>query len=230
MKSNVTKAIFPATGLGTRFLPTTKSIPKEIITLVDRTLIQYALDEARAVGIKQFIFITLRGKNALEDYVDRGPQLELELRKKGKDDLLETLDHQHEKRRHRLCLPAQGDGLSHAVWCARNLFANEPFAVILHDDFVAADTPSLQQMVDVHAETSGNMVAAIGVLEARTSSYGILDCAGRDGRLVDVKGMVQKPETGIEPSNIAVMGRYVLAPNVLRNPNRIKRSPTARCS
>ncbi len=223
MKKKVTKAVFPVAGLGTRFLPATKSIPKEIMTLVDRPLIQYAIDEARAAGIKEFIFVTSRGKNALEDYFDHAPQLEQELRKKGKDELLETLKTTNMEsgaiayvRQHKAM------GLGHAVWCARNLIANEPFAVILPDDVIAAEKPCLQQMVEAYSEIGGNMVATMDVPEHKASSYGVLDCGGSDGPLVSVKGMVEKPAPGTQPSNLAVIGRYILTPNVLRNLNKIK--------
>ncbi|WP_298437572.1 UTP--glucose-1-phosphate uridylyltransferase GalU [uncultured Jannaschia sp.] len=224
MKRKVTKAIFPVAGLGTRFLPATKSVPKEIMTLVDRPLIQYAIDEARAAGIKEFIFVTSRGKSALEDYFDDAPVLEQELRRKGKTDLLETLKattmdsgqiayvRQHKAR-----------GLGHAVWCARRLVHNEPFAVILPDDVIAADTPCLQQMVEAYAETGGNMVAAMEVPTEKTSSYGILDPVGDAlGATVPIKGMVEKPEAGSAPSNLAVIGRYILTPQVMKHLNAVK--------
>jgi UTP--glucose-1-phosphate uridylyltransferase len=171
MKKRVTKAIFPVAGLGTRFLPATKSVPKEIMTLVDRPLIQYAIDEARAAGIKEFIFVTSRGKSALEDYFDHSPELEHQLRKKGKTELLETLKSTNMESAARL--PISGStsalGLGHAVWCARRLLSNEPFAVILPDDVIAAETPCLQQMVEAYAELGGNMVAAMEVPDDKTS-------------------------------------------------------------
>lgn len=162
MKRKVTKAIFPVAGLGTRFLPATKSIPKEIMTLVDRPLIQYAIDEARAAGIKEFIFVTSRGKGALEDYFDNAPVLERELRKKGKDQLLEILkDTNMESGAIAYMRQHKALGLGHAVWCARRLIANEPFAVILPDDVIAAEKPCLQQMVEAYENTGGCMVAAM---------------------------------------------------------------------
>ena len=164
MKTKVTKAIFPVAGLGTRFLPATKSVPKEIMTLVDRPLIQYAIDEARAAGIEEFIFVTSKGKSALEDYFDNAPELENSLRKSGKTDLLEILQSTYMDsgeiayiRQHKAL------GLGHAVWCARNLVGDEPFAVILPDDVIAAERPCLQQMVEAYAETGGNIVAAMAV-------------------------------------------------------------------
>ncbi len=223
MRKKVTKAIFPVAGLGTRFLPATKSVPKEIMTLVDRPLIQYAIDEAREAGIKEFIFVTSRGKGALEDYFDHAPFLEQELRKKDKTDLLEVLKATNMDsgaiayiRQHRAL------GLGHAVWCARRLIANEPFAVILPDDVIAGETSCLKQMVDAYEETGGNMVAAMEVTPEQTSSYGVLDINEDFGDKVSVKGMVEKPSMEEAPSNLAVIGRYILSPNVLGNLNKLK--------
>lgn len=223
MRKKVTKAIFPVAGLGTRFLPATKSVPKEIMTLVDRPLIQYAIDEAREAGIKEFIFVTSRGKGALEDYFDHSPTLEQELRKKGKDDLLKVLKSTNMEsgaiayiRQHRAL------GLGHAVWCARRLIANEPFAVILPDDVIAAEKPCLKQMVEAYEETGGNMVAAMEVPQEKTSSYGVLDVKEDMGSIVSVNGMVEKPAAGTAPSNLAVIGRYILSPNVLNNLNKLE--------
>ncbi len=223
MKRRVTKAIFPVAGLGTRFLPATKSIPKEIMTLVDRPLIQYAIDEARAAGIKEFIFVTSRGKGALEDYFDINPVLETSLKRSGKDELLSVLKQTNMEsgaiayiRQHKAL------GLGHAVWCARRLIGNEPFAVILPDDVIAAETPCLQQMVEAYQETGGSMVAAMEVPPEKASSYGVLDIDEDMGAQVRVKGMVEKPAEGTAPSNLAVIGRYILSPKVLGNLNRIK--------
>ncbi|WP_176250412.1 MULTISPECIES: UTP--glucose-1-phosphate uridylyltransferase GalU [unclassified Sulfitobacter] len=223
MRKKVTKAIFPVAGLGTRFLPATKSVPKEIMTLVDRPLIQYAIDEARAAGIKEFIFVTSRGKGALEDYFDHSPVLEQELRSKKKTELLEILKNTNMEsgaiayiRQHKAL------GLGHAVWCARRLIGNEPFAVMLPDDVIAAEKPCLQQMVEAYAETGGNMVAAMEVPRERASSYGMLDVADDQGALVKVRGMVEKPKAEDAPSNLAVIGRYILSPNVLKNLSHLK--------
>ncbi|WP_460273188.1 UTP--glucose-1-phosphate uridylyltransferase [Celeribacter sp. ULVN23_4] len=224
MKRKVTKAIFPVAGLGTRFLPATKSIPKEIMTLVDRPLIQYAIDEARAAGIKEFIFVTSRGKGALEDYFDHSPVLEQELRKKGKDKLLEVLENTNMDsgaiayiRQHKAL------GLGHAVWCARRLLdPNEPFAVILPDDVIAAEKPCLQQMVEAYEDLGGSMVAAMEVPADKVSAYGVLDVKEDMGNAVSVKGMVEKPAPGTEPSNLAVIGRYILDPAVMTNLNQMK--------
>ncbi|OUS19746.1 UTP--glucose-1-phosphate uridylyltransferase [Litorivita pollutaquae] len=224
MRKKITKAIFPVAGMGTRFLPATKSVPKEIMTLVDRPLIQYAIDEAREAGIKEFIFVTSRGKGALEDYFDHSPTLEADLRRKGKKELLEILKATNMDsgaiayiRQHKAL------GLGHAVWCARRLIANEPFAVILPDDVIAAEKPCLKQMVEAYEETQGNIVAAMEVPKEKASAYGILDVKEDMGSLVSVKGMVEKPKSGDEPSNLAVIGRYILTPKILQNLNQ-KRS------
>lgn len=223
MKKRVTKAIFPVAGLGTRFLPATKSVPKEIMTLVDRPLIQYAIDEARAAGIREFIFVTSRGKSALEDYFDIAPELESALRKKGKTELLDELKSTNMDsgaiayiRQHKAL------GLGHAVWCARQLVGNEPFAVILPDDVIAAETPCLQQMVEAHEETGGCMVAAMEVPEDKASSYGVIDIKEDLGSMVSVKGLVEKPAKEDAPSNLAVIGRYILTPKIMQNLNKLK--------
>jgi UTP--glucose-1-phosphate uridylyltransferase len=223
MRQKVTKAIFPVAGLGTRFLPATKSVPKEIMTLVDRPLIQYAIDEARAAGIREFIFVTSRGKGALEDYFDIAPALEASLRKSGKKELLDILKSTNMEsgaiayiRQHKAL------GLGHAVWCARRLIGNEPFAVILPDDVIAAEKPCLKQMIEAHEETGGCMVAAMEVPREKASAYGVLDVKEDMGSIVSVKGMVEKPAADEAPSNLAVIGRYILTPKVLQNLSKIK--------
>lgn len=224
MSRKVTKAIFPVAGLGTRFLPATKSVPKEIMTLVDRPLIQYAIDEARAAGITEFIFVTSRGKSALEDYFDHNPVLEEELRAKGKDKLLKTLDATNmESGAIAYIRQYKALGLGHAVWCARRLIGDEPFAVMLPDDVIAAEKPCLQQMVEAYEETGGNMVATMEVAPERTSAYGILDVAENAGTVVRVRGMVEKPNPEEAPSNLAVIGRYIMGPSVLYNLNHMKK-------
>jgi len=218
MQHKVTKAVFPVAGQGTRFLPATKSVPKEIMTLVDRPLVQYAIDEARAAGITEFIFVTSRGKGALEDYFDCAPELEASLRAKGKHDLLAILEATNmDSGRVAYTRQNQALGLGHAVWCARHLIGDEPFAVLLPDDVIAAEKPCLQQMVEAYARTGGNMVAAMEVPEDKASSYGILDVPPSIGALNKVRGMVEKPKKGTAPSNLAVIGRYILSPQVLRN-------------
>ena len=219
----VTKAVFPVAGQGTRFLPATKSIPKEIMTLVDRPLIQYAIDEARAAGIKEFIFVTSRGKSALEDYFDHSPEMESTLKRQGKTELLEILrDTNMDSGAIAYVRQNRPMGLGHAVWCARRLIGNEPFAVLLPDDVIAADKPCLQQMIEAYEQTGGNMVAAMEVPPEKASSYGVLDIGEDMGSIVKAKGMVEKPKREDAPSNLAVIGRYILTPKVLTNLNRMK--------
>ncbi|MEI4471969.1 UTP--glucose-1-phosphate uridylyltransferase GalU [Frigidibacter sp. MR17.24] len=224
MKRKVTKAIFPVAGLGTRFLPATKSIPKEIMTLVDRPLIQYAIDEARAAGIEEFIFVTSRGKSALEDYFDAAPVIQAELEAKGKKDLLEVLKKTTMDSGQIAYIRQQKAlGLGHAVWCARRLLQDdEAFAVLLPDDVIAAEKPCLQQMVEAYEETGGNMVATMEVSMDKVSSYGVLDVAEDMGSVVRAKGMVEKPKKEEAPSNLAVIGRYILQPEIMETLNQKK--------
>ena len=218
----VSKAVFPVAGMGTRFLPATKAIPKEIMTLVDRPLIQYAIDEARAAGIKEFIFVTARGKSALEDYFDHSPELEAALRRAGKDDLLEVLrDTNMDSGAIAYVRQNRAMGLGHAVWCARRLIGNEPFAVLLPDDVIAGEKPCLQQMVEAYEQTGGNMVACMEVPLEKTSSYGVLEVAEDMGAILQVKGMVEKPKEN-PPSNLAVIGRYILTPKIMVNLSRMR--------
>jgi UTP--glucose-1-phosphate uridylyltransferase len=223
MQRKVTKAVFPVAGMGTRFLPATKSVPKEIMTLVDRPLIQYAIDEARAAGITEFIFVTSRGKGALEDYFDRAPDLEATLKAKGKTDLLDLVQATNmDSGAIAYVRQNQALGLGHAVWCARHLIGNEPFAVLLPDDVIAADKPCLAQMVDAYAETGGNMIAAMEVAPSMASSYGIMDVPPSIGRVLPMQGMVEKPAPGTQPSNLAAIGRYILSPDVMRHLGEVK--------
>ncbi len=225
MQSNrVTKAVFPVAGLGTRFLPATKSIPKEIMSLVDRPLIQYAIDEAREAGITEFIFVTSRGKSALEDYFDDSPELVKRLTEQNKTELLKEL-HRTDMDSGAIAYVRQREalGLGHAVWCARRLIGDEPFAVLLPDDVIAAEKSCLAQMVDAYAGTGGNMIAAMEVSPELTSSYGVLDLAEDMGSIVSVRDMVEKPRPELAPSNLAVIGRYILTPAVLENLNDMGR-------
>jgi UTP--glucose-1-phosphate uridylyltransferase len=214
----IRKAVFPVAGLGTRMLPATKVVPKEMLPVVDRPLIQYAFEEARAAGIEQFIFVTGRGKSDIEDHFDRTYELDDVLTQKGKVAELEAV---------RGWLPAPGElsytrqpealGLGHAVWCARHLVGDEPFAVILVDDLILAAAPCLRQMVDAFAETRGNLVAVEEVPQDQTDRYGVLDPISDDGRLVAIKGLVEKPDPSEAPSRLAVIGRYVLLPEVFEH-------------
>ncbi|MEM1362292.1 MAG: UTP--glucose-1-phosphate uridylyltransferase GalU [Pseudomonadota bacterium] len=223
MSRKVTKAVFPVAGMGTRFLPATKSIPKEILPLVDQPLIQYAIDECRAAGIEEFIFVTSRGKSALEDYFDGARQLEETLERKGKTKLLEALK-KSDMDSGAIAYVRQREalGLGHAVWCARRLIGNEPFAVLLPDDVITGDIPCLQQMVEAYEQTGGCVVAAMEVPMDKVSSYGVLDIEEDMGSIVRVKGMVEKPPASEAPSNLAVIGRYILTPDVLENLNEMK--------
>ncbi|MEL6475818.1 MAG: UTP--glucose-1-phosphate uridylyltransferase GalU [Pseudomonadota bacterium] len=225
MDKPVRKAVFPVAGLGTRFLPATKSVPKEMLPLVDRPLVQYAIDEAREAGIEEFIFVTAKGKSALEDYFDASLSLERALEQKGKHDLLAEVRNStmpsgaiaHIRQHEAL-------GLGHAVWCARHLIGDEPFAVILPDDVIAAETGCLAQMVEAYSAngSAGCIVAAMEVPPEKTSAYGILDVADDMGSLVAAKGMVEKPKPEDAPSNLAVIGRYILTPAVMDSLNEMK--------
>lgn len=209
------KAVFPVGGLGTRFLPATKALPKEMLPVVDRPLIQYAVDEALEAGIEQMIFVTGRGKSAIEDHFDIAYELEATLRAKSKPlDLL---------RRTRLAPGAvayvrqqEPLGLGHAVWCARDIVGDEPFAVLLADDFMVGQPGCLKQMVDAYNQTGGNMICAQEVPDDQTDKYGVITPGRRDGALTEVKGLVEKPTAGTAPSNLAVIGRYILQPEVMR--------------
>jgi UTP--glucose-1-phosphate uridylyltransferase len=224
MRRKVTKAIFPVAGMGTRFLPATKAIPKEVLPLVDRPLIQYAIDEAREAGITEFIFVTAKGKSALEDYFDSSPELERALREKGKTDLLAEVQKSNmDSGAIAYVRQTEALGLGHAVWCARRLIANEPIAVLLPDDVIAAETPCLKQMVQAYEKTGGCMVATMEVTPDQTSNYGVLDVAEDMGALVRARGMVEKPAPGTSPSNLAVIGRYILTPHVMDTLNQKKR-------
>lgn len=223
MRHKVTKAVFPVAGMGTRFLPATKSIPKEIMTLVDQPLIQYAIDEARDAGIEEFIFVTSRGKSALEDYFDGAPQLEATLQKKGKTALLDQLKRTTmESGAIAYVRQREALGLGHAVWCARRMIGNEPFAVLLPDDVIKSEKSCLAQMVEAYEEVGGNMVAAMEVPMDKISSYGTLAIKEDMGSMVSVSGMVEKPKKDDAPSNLAVIGRYILDPQVLTNLDEMK--------
>lgn len=211
----VRKAVFPVAGLGTRFLPATKAMPKEMLTLVDRPLIQHAVDEARAAGIEQFIFVTSRGTGPLEDHFDSNNDLKHVLKMRDKQAELALLK-TTEMESGQLFFTRQSValGLGHAVWCARHLVGNEPFAIMLADDVVLAEKPCLSQMMETYNKVGGNVLGVVDVPRDQTNRYGILDVASDDGKLVKVKGMVEKPDPARAPSNISVIGRYILQPEV----------------
>lgn len=213
--SHVRKAVFPVAGLGTRFLPATKSIPKEMLPLVDRPLIQYAVDEARAAGIEEFIFVSAPGKTSLEDYFCTNFGLERSLADKGKTDLLERLEATRMSEGALTILRQDTPrGLGHAVRLARRHVGNEPFAVLLPDDVIRAGTPALAQMIAAHEKTGGHMVATMQVPLAQVSSYGVLDGVLGADRLLRARGLVEKPRPEVAPSTQAVIGRYILDPKI----------------
>jgi len=215
MSNPVRKAVLPVAGLGTRLLPATKSIPKEMITVVDRPLIQYAVDEARAAGIEQLIFVTGRGKSALVDYFDQAFELETTLREKGKS--LDVLGPSNAQFGEVVTVRQQQPlGLGHAVWCARHIVGNEPFAVLLPDELMYGKPNCLAQMVDAYERVGGNVVAALEVPETETHKYGVIDPGASDGRLTEIRGMVEKPARGTAPSNLMLPGRYILQPEVMQ--------------
>ena len=219
----VRKAVFPVGGLGTRFLPATKALPKEMLPIVDKPLIQYAVEEASAAGIEEFIFVTGRGKIAIEDHFDHSYELESLLSSREKIDELNAL---------RSIIPVPGNfaytrqqeprGLGHAVWCARRLVGDEPFAVVLADDLILSDTPCLKQLTEAAKETGGNMVAVMDVPRKHSSRYGILDVASDNGILAEIKGLVEKPNPEKAPSTLSVVGRYILTPDVFDHLERME--------
>jgi len=211
----IRKAVFPVAGLGTRFLPATKALPKEMLPVVDKPLIQYAVEEALAAGIEQIIFVTGRGKEALEDHFDHSHELESILKERGKADTLELME---------ALVPETGTiiytrqnkplGLGHAIWCARDVVGDEPFAVLLADDLVKAKTPVLSQMMNAFETTQSSMVAVMEVDPSQTDKYGIVDGEKEDGTLIRVKELVEKPAPESAPSNQAIIGRYILTPEI----------------
>ncbi len=216
MQQPVRKAIFPVGGLGTRFLPATKALPKEMLPIVDMPLIEYAVQEAMAAGIEEFIFVTGRGKSAIEDHFDRHFELETTLSERGKTEALELVL-QSTPKPGRIAYVRQGEplGLGHAVWCARRFVGNEPFAVLLADDLIMSDPPTLARMVEVYEERGGNVISLMEVPSEHTSRYGIVEPGDDDGRIVDVQGLVEKPRPESAPSNLAIVGRYILQPDIM---------------
>jgi UTP--glucose-1-phosphate uridylyltransferase len=211
----VRKAVFPVAGLGTRFLPATKAIPKEMLPLVDRPLIQHAVDEARAAGIEQFVFVTSRGKSPLEDHFDLNAELNAVLKARGKTELLKLVaETQIQPGSLAYVRQAEPLGLGHAVWCAREFVGDEPFAVLLPDEQVLHERPCLAQMMDAYRTVGGNLLSVFEVPREQTNRYGILDIEADDGRLVAVKGLVEKPAPEKAPSNLSIQGRYILQPEV----------------
>ncbi len=210
----VRKAIFPVAGLGTRLLPATKATPKEMLTIVDRPLIQYAVDEAREAGIEQLIFVTGRGKSSLVDYFDVGFELEATLEQAGKS--LDALEPSRADYGEIVSVRQQRPlGLGHAVWCARHIVGDEPFAVLLPDDLMVGQPGALKQMVDAYATLGGNLVCAQHVPAEKTASYGIITPGAARGNATEVLGLVEKPKPAEAPSTLGVVGRYILQPEVM---------------
>ena len=215
MRKPIRRAIFPVAGLGTRFLPATKSMPKEMLPVVDKPLIQYAVDEAREAGIEEFIFVTGRAKSSIEDHFDHSYELEHSLEERGKTELLNMLH---------TVLPKVGQvsytrqqqplGLGHAVWCARYHVRDEPFAVLLADDLILSKPGCLRQMMDIYNDVGGNLVAVEDVPKKDTSKYGILDVISDDGTIANARGLVEKPNPEVAPSTLSIIGRYLLQPEV----------------
>ena len=217
----VRKAVFPVAGLGTRFLPATKAMPKEMLPVVDKPLIQYAVDEARAAGIEELIFVTGRAKSAIEDHFDRSIELEHTLKERGKTTahraLLDSMPRPGEISYTRQQQPL---GLGHAVWCARHFIAGEPFAVLLADDLILAEPGCLAQMVETYNKVGGNIVAVEDVPKEHTNRYGILDVVSDDGTLARAGGLVEKPDPEDAPSTLSIIGRYILQPEVFDHLDR----------
>ncbi|GLR46589.1 UTP--glucose-1-phosphate uridylyltransferase [Sphingomonas astaxanthinifaciens] len=211
----VRKAVFPVAGLGTRLLPATKTMPKEMLTVIDRPLIQYAVDEAREAGIEQLIFVTGRGKSSLVDYFDMSFELETTMKSKGKS--LAPLELSRTAFGELITVRQQQPlGLGHAVWCARHVVGDEPFAVLLPDDLMAGAPGALAQMVEAYNLVGGNIVCAEEVAPEKTASYGIVTPGTTDGKLTEVKGLVEKPRPEVAPSRLGVIGRYILQPEVMQ--------------
>jgi UTP--glucose-1-phosphate uridylyltransferase len=209
----VRKAIIPAAGLGTRFLPATKAMPKEMLPIVDKPTIQYIVEEAIASGIEDIIIVTGKGKRAIEDHFDNAFELEQNLIEKGKYDLLEKVKEPSKVDIHYI-RQKEPKGLGHAVWCARNFIGDEPFAVLLGDDIVQAETPCLKQLIDQYEQTFSSVIGVQRVPDEETHRYGIIDPIEQHGRRYQVRQFVEKPAPGTAPSNLAIMGRYILTPEI----------------
>jgi UTP--glucose-1-phosphate uridylyltransferase len=213
----VRKAVFPVAGFGTRFLPATKAVPKEMLPVVDRPLIQYAVDEARAAGIEQMIFVTGRQKGAIEDYFDKAFEIETDLAAKNKAEILAAVEETRlAPGRAAFVRQQEMQGLGHAVWCARELIGDEPFAVLLPDELLwNPKSPCLAQMARTYEAKGGNIISVLDVPEEHTHRYGIVAPGAIEGPVTEVKGLVEKPKAGTAPSRLAVIGRYILQPEVL---------------
>ncbi|WLR55378.1 UTP--glucose-1-phosphate uridylyltransferase GalU [Mesobacillus subterraneus] len=210
----VRKAIIPAAGLGTRFLPATKAMPKEMLPIVDKPTIQYIVEEAVASGIEEIIIVTGKGKRAIEDHFDFAPELERNLESKGKLELLDKVRYSSNLADIHYIRQKEPKGLGHAVWCARNFIGDEPFAVLLGDDIVQSETPCLKQLLNQYETTRSSVIGVQTVSPEETHRYGIIDPSIQEGRRYQVENFVEKPEPGKAPSNLAIMGRYILTPEI----------------
>ena len=210
----VRKAIIPAAGLGTRFLPATKAMPKEMLPIVDKPTIQYIIEEAVEAGIEDIIIVTGKSKRAIEDHFDFSPELERNLEEKGKTELLEKVKKASNLADIHYIRQKEPKGLGHAVWCARNFIGDEPFAVLLGDDIVQGEKPGLRQLMDEYEKTLSSVIGVQQVPEDQTHRYGIIDPLTNEGRLYQVKNFVEKPKPGTAPSNLAILGRYVFTPEI----------------
>ncbi|MBN4047828.1 UTP--glucose-1-phosphate uridylyltransferase GalU [Oceanicaulis sp. AH-315-P02] len=211
----VRKAVLPVAGLGTRVLPATKVIPKEMLPVVDRPALEYVVDEAKAAGIEHIVFVTGRGKGAIEDHFDQAYELEASLQQKGKQQALDELQHNLPKAGSVSFVRQQAPlGLGHAIWCARDIIGNEPFAVLLPDVLIKADTSCLAQMVEVYDKTGGNIIAVDEIPAEDVNKYGIIDPVSQDGDIYKMRGMIEKPEIGAAPSRLKITGRYILQPEI----------------
>ncbi len=218
------KAVLPVAGLGTRFLPATKATAKEMLPIVDKPLIQYAVEEARAAGIEQFCMVTGRGKTALVEHFDIAYELEVTLRERGKSEMLKMLNDMAVPPGSIATVRQQVPlGLGHAIWCARAFIGDDPFAILLPDDLVLSETPCLRQLANAYVQTGGNVVAVTEVPREQTNRYGILEIGADDGRLVEVLGLIEKPEPENAPSNLSIIGRYVLMPEVMGYLSKMER-------
>ncbi|MBC8159450.1 MAG: UTP--glucose-1-phosphate uridylyltransferase GalU [Alphaproteobacteria bacterium] len=221
MVKPVRKAVFPVAGLGTRFLPATKALPKEMLTIVDKPLIQYAVEEALEAGIEEFVFVTGRGKTTMEDHFDHAFELEQVLGERGKDAALRQVESATLKPGQIVFTRQQKPlGLGHAIWCARKFVAGEPFAVFLADDLILGKPGVLKQMVDAYNTVGGNVVAVEDVPRHMTNRYGILDIVEDDGKLARAQGLVEKPDPADAPSTLSIIGRYILQPEVFEHLGR----------
>jgi UTP--glucose-1-phosphate uridylyltransferase len=218
------KAVLPVAGLGTRFLPATKALAKEMLPVVDKPLIQYAVEEARAAGIEQFCFVTGRGKTALIEHFDIAYELEATLRERNRTETLAELDAMRIEPGSLLSVRQQvPHGLGHAIWCARAFIDDEPFAILLPDDLILSDTPCMEQLAGAYRQTGGNIVAVVDVPREHTARYGILKTGADDGKLVEVQGLVEKPAPKDAPSTLSIIGRYILMPEVIAHLEKMER-------